>query len=146
MLTVENAEKIKARPYDKTNVAEVAAGHKAIIFPGGTDVCPSLYKEPQAWYNDADKPSFNVARDVSDYILMAYCLDNDIPVMGICRGMQMYNVVSGGTMIQDLPTYFSQNGIAYNNEHIKSGELDGKKVYGNHPVNIIDKHSLMYQI
>lgn len=77
---------------------------------------------------------------------MAYCLDNDIPVMGICRGMQMYNVVSGGTMIQDLPTYFKDLGVPYNNEHTTCGELDGKKLRGNHPVNIDDKHSLLYQI
>lgn len=48
MLTFENAEKVKARAYEKSNVAEVVKGHKAILFPGGEDISPSLYKEPQA--------------------------------------------------------------------------------------------------
>jgi putative glutamine amidotransferase len=41
---------------------------------------------------------------------MAYCLDNDIPVMGFCRGMQMLGVISGAEVIQDIPTYFEQQG------------------------------------
>lgn len=77
---------------------------------------------------------------------MSYCLDNDIPVMGICRGMQMYAVVTGATLTQDIPTYYKSLGVAYNGEHIKSGELNGKAIRGNHPVNIFDKHSLLYNI
>lgn len=145
MLSYESAEKIKAKPYDSTNVKQALYGCEAVVFPGGTDVSPSLYADPKPWYDYSDKPQFNATRDVSDYILMSYCLDNDIPVMGICRGMQLYNVVSGGTMIQDLPTYYKEKGVAYQTEHQKIGELDGKKIYGNHPVYITDKSSMLYE-
>lgn len=77
---------------------------------------------------------------------MAYCLDNNIPCMGVCRGMQMYSIVAGAEMIQDLGVYYTENGIAYNKEHQKSGELNGKTVRGSHPVKIIDKHSMLYNI
>lgn len=140
-LNSQISERIKSKPYDDTNVKKVATKYKAIVFPGGADICPSLYKNPQAWYDDSVKPSFDPARDISDYILMAYCLDNDIPVLAICRGMQMYGVVSGAEMIQDLPTYFKEQGVPYNDEH-RSDVKNSK--YGNHPVYISDKHSLMY--
>lgn len=146
MLTNENAEKVKNASYDQTNVKEVLGNYKSVIFPGGSDICPSLYEKPQAWYDYNDKPSFNPGRDVSDYLLMRYCLEHDIALLGICRGMQMYAVVTGCELTQDLQTYYTSKGVAYNDEHIKSGELDGQNVRGNHPVNITDKHSIMYNI
>lgn len=144
MLTFEAAAKLKAKPYDHTNVAEVVAGHDAIIFSGGSDVPPSLYKNPQAYYDYSEDPGFDATRDVSDYILMSYCLDNNIKIMGICRGMQMYAVASGAEMIQDLPTYYASKGVPYSKEHQKSGEIDGKDVRGNHPVYVTDKNSFLY--
>lgn len=48
---------------------------------------------------------------------MAYCLDHDIPILGFCRGSQMLGVVSGATMIQDLPVWFASQNLDYNYEH-----------------------------
>lgn len=56
----------------------------------------------------------------------------------------MYAVVSGAEIIQDLPTYYASQGVTYNMEHQKSGEIDGKAVKGNHPVFVVDKHSHFY--
>ncbi|MBQ1890499.1 MAG: gamma-glutamyl-gamma-aminobutyrate hydrolase family protein, partial [Selenomonas sp.] len=50
---------------------------------------------------------YSAERDVSDYLLMSYCLEKDVPVLAICRGMQMLSVVSGADIIQDIPTYMS---------------------------------------
>ena len=66
--------------------------------------------------------------------------------MGICRGMQLYAVVAGAEMIQDLPTYYASLGVPYNNEHRKSGEINGKAIRGNHPVYVTDKESYLYDI
>lgn len=144
MLTNAAAEQLKAKPYDKTNVAEVVKGHDAIVFTGGPDIAPSLYKNPQPYYDLSKDPGFNPTRDISDYILMSYCLDNNIKCMGICRGMQLYAVASGAEMIQDLPTYYASKGIPYNAEHQKSGEINGEAVRGNHPVYVTDKTSFLY--
>ena len=144
MVSFAAAAKLKEKAYDKSNVAEVVAGHDAIVFPGGEDISPSLYKNPQAYYDYSEDPGFNASRDVSDFILMNYCLDNNIKIMGICRGYQMYAVASGAEMIQDLPTYYASKGIAYNKEHQKSGEINGKDVRGNHPVYVTDKNSFLY--
>ena len=48
---------------------------------------------------------------------MSYCLDNDIPVMGFCRGMQMLGVISGAEMIQDIPAWFAELGVEYDYTH-----------------------------
>lgn len=144
MLTFDAAAKLKAKPYDHTNVAEVVGKYDAIVFPGGEDVAPSLYKNPQAYYDYSEDPGFNATRDVSDYILMSYCLDHDIKIMAICRGMQLYAVAAGAEICQDLPTYYASKGIAYNKEHQKSGEINGKDVRGNHPVYVTDKSSYLY--
>lgn len=144
MVSFAAAAKLKEKAYEKSNVAEVVKGHDAIVFPGGEDISPSLYKTPQAYYDYSEDPGFNASRDVSDFILMNYCLDNNIKVMGICRGYQMYAVAAGAEMIQDLPTYYAQQGVSYNKEHQKSGVIDGKDVRGNHPVYVTDKNSFLY--
>lgn len=69
-----------------------------LIFPGGDDIDPKLYGE---------NPSKNLGIifprvDKSWYISMRYAIDNDIPTLGICKGMQMINVVAGGTLYQDI--------------------------------------------
>ena len=65
--------------------------------------------------------------------------------MSVCRGMQMYAVVTGGEIIQDLPTYYASKGIQYNNEHYKTGEVNDEVLRGNHTVYITDKNSRMYE-
>ena len=144
MLTFEAAAKLKEKPYEHTNVAEVVSRYDAIIFPGGEDISPSLYKNPQAYYDYSEDPGFNATRDVSDYILMSYCLDHNIKIMSVCRGMQMYAVAAGAEMIQDLPSYYASKGLTYGKGHESSGTIDGKNVRGNHPVYVIDKDSYLY--
>lgn len=70
-----------------------------IIFTGGTDISPLNYEEmPYTWLESVDPTRDNFELDLAKSILS----DTDIPVLGICRGMQILNVVSGGTLYQDL--------------------------------------------
>lgn len=117
ILKMEYAQIVKSSSYIGSNVDQVTKGISAVIFPGGSDISPTLYAVPVPWHNISAEKDYNATRDVSDYLLMSYCLDNDIPVLGICRGMQVLGVVSGVTMIQDIPTWFEQNHLEYNNEH-----------------------------
>ena len=71
-----------------------------LIVPGGADVDPALYGEgPYYLLEEVD-----LALDAYEYKVIVYCLQNKIPIMGICRGHQIMNVFLGGTMIQDIPT------------------------------------------
>ena len=71
-----------------------------IIFSGGPDVAPAEYGEEvlnETVYVDE-------VRDRSDLLLARAALASGKPVLAICRGEQLMNVVLGGTLYQDIPT------------------------------------------
>ena len=105
-LTLESANAIKENLWEGTNIEEVMQGIDAVIFTGGEDISSSLYSDPEPWHGIEAEIDFNATRDVSDYILMSYCIEKNIAAVGFCRGMQMLAVVSGAKMIQDIPTHF----------------------------------------
>ena len=80
--------------------AEVAVeGIDALILSGGPDVAPERYgaaKDPQAERGDPH-------RDSSDFALLEAALRRDLPVLAICRGLQVLNVAYGGTLHQHVP-------------------------------------------
>lgn len=93
--------------YD-TDVAAVCAWLSAVVITGGQDVHPAF------WGGDADvvrdiDPRTNpmvhdAARDEYEFALVRAALERGIPVLGVCRGMQVLNVALGGTLIPDLPS------------------------------------------
>jgi gamma-glutamyl-gamma-aminobutyrate hydrolase PuuD len=68
-----------------------------IVFTGGSDVTPSLYGHPAHPYT-----SNSVYRDVTESSVFEKALQHRIPMVGICRGGQFLNVMSGGTMYQHV--------------------------------------------
>jgi len=71
-----------------------------LVLTGGTDINPARYgQERGPETEDSDD-----ARDELELRALAYALDRDIPVLAICRGMQLFNVAHGGTLIQHLPS------------------------------------------
>ena len=137
------ADKIKAREYDKTNVAEVMQGIDGVFFTGGEDVSPSLFKNPQAEANEGEE--INATRDISDYTLMAYCQDNDIPLLGACRGEQVLSIVAGCDFIQDIPNYFEAKGVAYDDTH-RMPVGAPNRTYARHSVDISKDAKWLYDI
>ena len=71
-----------------------------VIFSGGPDLDPSYYGET-VWNETVE---IDTLRDISDLLLMRAALASRKPIMAICRGEQLMNVVLGGTLIQDIPT------------------------------------------
>lgn len=85
---------------------------EGIIVTGGEDINPDLYGEkhdPLLEDNNAHRD----VRDTSDYNLIKAAVDEDVPMLAICRGMQMLNVVCGGGIVQDLPTYLGTDDANY---------------------------------
>ena len=73
-----------------------------LVMTGGEDIDPSYYGEEP----DAKLETVNPERDKSDYILLNAALEEDMPVLAICRGCQYLNVICGGTLYQDIPTQY----------------------------------------
>ena len=73
-----------------------------VVFSGGPDLDPSYYGE--TFWNETVE--VDTLRDISDLLLMRAALASGKPVMAICRGEQLMNVVLGGSLYQDLPTQY----------------------------------------
>jgi putative glutamine amidotransferase len=101
---------------------------------------------PQPWHGIPDDSPANATRDVSEYLTMIYCLDHDIPVLGLCRGMQMLGVASGAPLIQDLGKYFDEKGVSYHYLHREQRDAEGNRHYTPHDVIVTDRNSLLFSI
>jgi putative glutamine amidotransferase len=89
----------------------------AVIFGGGEDISPRFYGGEEEYFRrgqvfeDADEIQMDAA---------AIAIDRQIPILGICRGMQLLNVIAGGDLIQDIgpdnehvhPRMFEENKMA----------------------------------
>ena len=117
MLDETAAKYVKCNTWHGSNAAEAVGNVSIVLFTGGEDISPTLYYTPEEWHGIEAEIDYNAERDVSDYLTMAYCLDMDIPLMGFCRGSQMLGVISGGEVIQDIPTWFENQGMAYDYTH-----------------------------
>lgn len=70
----------------------------ALILSGGHDMDPALYNEELL--PEGEMPFRR--RDTFDMLLIKYALEKNIPILGVCRGMQVLNVYFGGSLYQDL--------------------------------------------
>ena len=77
-------------------------GVGGILLPGGPDVDPALYGESPDSTADLQ---LNRQLDDLDLRLLEFAMARDMPVLAICRGMQLLNVAMGGRLIQDLPDH-----------------------------------------
>lgn len=70
-----------------------------VLLTGGVDVDPKEYGE-------APHPTVetNAVRDDYELALARLAIARDLPLLAICRGVQVLNVAAGGTLIQDLPS------------------------------------------
>ena len=138
MLKQEYAEKIKAGDFANTNIAESMKGIDGVFFTGGEDISPSLFAVSETEKNEGE--GINATRDISDYTLMDYCIENDIPSLAACRGEQMMGIVSGCTFIQDIPNYYEDLGVAYGDEHRMPPGTPNRD-YERHDVEIFEEES-----
>jgi putative glutamine amidotransferase len=78
--------------------AEGLDGLDGVVLPGGGDLDPRLYGEaPSGTCYDV-----NLEQDALDLAVARQSIDAGLPVLGICRGHQLLNVLYGGTLIQDM--------------------------------------------
>ncbi|MCU0512832.1 MAG: gamma-glutamyl-gamma-aminobutyrate hydrolase family protein [Anaerolineae bacterium] len=73
----------------------------AVLLPGGGDVNPQRY---HAATQHPTVGGIDDSRDTTEMLMTRWAVDEDRPVLGICRGIQVMNVALGGTLIQDIPS------------------------------------------
>lgn len=76
------------------------ASADGVLLTGGEDVDPSLYGEDRhPTTKDAES-----GRDAFEIALARRAVERDVPLLAICRGVQVLNVAFGGTLVQDIPS------------------------------------------
>ena len=81
-----------------TSIEEAMDGVSGLLLTGGGDVDPALYGEALD-----GSMGIEPERDEMEMALFRYAIEEEMPTLGICRGMQLINVAMGGRLIQDLP-------------------------------------------
>lgn len=80
--------------------ARALEGIDGLLLTGGEDIDPGWYgAEPSALLSPPSRE-----RDLFELALFAVARQRQLPILGICRGIQLINVGLGGTLIQDIPT------------------------------------------
>jgi putative glutamine amidotransferase len=87
-----------------------------LMLAGGADIDPGAYGQEAHPETTGTVPE----RDVFEVALARAAIEQDMPLLGICRGMQLINVARGGTLLQHLPERFGHH------EHRRvPGSFDG---------------------
>jgi gamma-glutamyl-gamma-aminobutyrate hydrolase PuuD len=86
-------------PPSEDGVAETVEALDGIVFSGGADVDPARYGAGA--HPETDTPQ--AQRDAAELALLTAALEQDVPVLAICRGFQLLNVARGGDLVQHLP-------------------------------------------
>ncbi|MGN6371415.1 MAG: gamma-glutamyl-gamma-aminobutyrate hydrolase family protein [Solirubrobacteraceae bacterium] len=96
-----------------------------LMLAGGADIDPSAYGAERHAQTVETVPE----RDRFEIALVRAAIERDMPVLGICRGMQLINVAYGGTLLQHLPERFGHH------EHLRvAGTFDG----ADHDVDLLE--------
>jgi putative glutamine amidotransferase len=97
-LTAAGAVALLLPPSEADAAAEVVACLDGLLLVGGPDVDPARYGRSR----EPGTGAAETARDAWELALLRAALAADIPILGVCRGMQLLNIARGGTLRQDL--------------------------------------------
>lgn len=94
---------------DKDSILRIATVFDGFLFTGGQDINPELYGEKNESCGE-----MCIERDSMESVLFNHAVELDKPILGICRGLQLFNVALGGTLYQDIPTQHTTSTIEHN--------------------------------
>ena len=114
-----------------------------MLISGGNDVDPALYHERI----DAKCGAIDLPRDRYEAAALGFALEHRMPVLGICRGIQLFNAALGGTNYQDLmDAGFMQHTILAYPRNAVSHTIDIEKgsllheIFGNTEIGVNSFH------
>jgi putative glutamine amidotransferase len=103
----------------------------ALLLTGGDDIFPEFYND---WEDGTDRAKYKPERDGFEFRLFDYAFENSLPVLGICRGMQLINCRLNGSLIIDIETIRGTN-------HKKISDTEDRV----HELRVFE-NSLLYEI
>jgi putative glutamine amidotransferase len=90
----------------QAGIEEVAGRLDGLLLPGGGDLDPGLYGAER----HQETRRTNPVRDAAEVALAGAAVKAGLPVLGVCRGLQILNVVLGGTLHQHVPDLVGHEG------------------------------------
>jgi putative glutamine amidotransferase len=125
LMYVDSVERAGGRalvlPPSTEAVEETLDAVDGLVLSGGIDVDPAAYGAEA--HHTTDEPQ--VGRDAGELALLSGALDRDMPVLAICRGFQLLNVLRGGDLVQHLPDATGHE-----------GHKEAPGVFSEHPVEV----------
>ena len=126
---IEDESVIILDAYTIKNTDSILILADGIILTGGEDINPLEYNDTA---NIKVCGTINFSRDTLERKLFDFAFKNKLPLIGVCRGMQMMNVVSGGTLYGDIPSEIGTTVIHRNNGEVM------------HEISLCDTSSLIF--
>jgi putative glutamine amidotransferase len=122
-----------AKPFD----AKALDGLAGVVLTGGADVVPERY----GFADPNGLCRFTLPeRDEVEFPLVEAVLERGVPILAICRGMQMLNVVCGGSLVPDLPGHDWEDDSARHAVSLASGSFLAERVTGRTEGNVSSSH------
>ena len=85
-------------PHDEGTLGEIFSRLDGVFITGGVDVDPTRYGESKSPLCGTIDPD----RDAVELMLLKHAMERNLPVLAVCRGIQILNVMGGGTLYQDV--------------------------------------------
>jgi putative glutamine amidotransferase len=116
--------------YHKNNFDDIKEC-SSLLLTGGDDIFPEFYND---FTDSSKKGEFVPERNGFEFRLLDYALQNKLPILGICRGMQLINCRLNGSLIYDIETTRGVNHRKIDNEHDREHEV------------FVNENTLLYEI
>lgn len=116
--------------YRKNNFDDIKKC-SSLLLTGGEDIYPEFYND---WDDGTGRTQYKPERDGFEFKLLDYAISGNLPVFGICRGIQLINCRLNGSLINDIETIRRTN-------HRKINDTEDRM----HSVNVF-KNSLLHEI
>lgn len=124
---------------DLSSVEDYLEHIDGLLLSGGVDISPEYYNEK----NTGSSRDICPLLDKNEKVIIEKAIEKDIPILGICRGMQALNVFCGGSLVQDIKTciaaaeiHSSDSKPVFHNIQIsKSSPLSDIIGFGTHRIN-----------